>query len=80
MEIYKIKITPQAQRQMSEVYSYIKDFLKEPIAAAHFLEDIEKAVLSLDIMPKRVALVEEEPWRSHGIIPVKSIRSSEIIS
>ena len=55
MEIYKIKITPQAQRQMS-------------------------AVLSLDIMPKRVALVEEEPWRSHGIIPVKSIRSSEIIS
>ena len=51
----------------------IKDFLKEPIAAAHFLEDIEKAVLSLDIMPKRVALVEEEPWRSHGIhkLPVK---------
>lgn len=67
MEIYKIKITPQAQRQMSEVYSYIKDFLKEPIAAAHFLEDIEKAVLS------KVSFF-------HSLIPVKSIRSSEIIS
>ena len=29
MEIYKIKITPQAQRQMSEVYSYINENQRE---------------------------------------------------
>ncbi len=64
---YKVKITPQASTQMLEIFSYISDTLKEPIAAEGLLDELQKSILSLNTMPKRAALTEEEPWRSYGI-------------
>lgn len=74
MDDYKIKITPQASAQMLEIFSYISSTLKEPITAERLLDELQNSILSLDTMPKRVALVDEEPWRSHGIhkMPVKN--------
>lgn len=71
---YKVKITPQASAQMLEIFSYISGTLKEPIAAERLLDELQENILSLDTMPKRVSLVEEEPWRSYGIhkMPVKN--------
>ena len=47
---------------------------KEQVVAERLLQDLQKSILSLNTMPKRVALVEEEPWRSYGIhkMPVKN--------
>ena len=72
--MYKVKITEQASSQMLEIFSYISDTLKEPIAAERLLDDLQKSIFSLETMPKRVALTDEEPWRSYGIhkMPVKN--------
>ena len=67
MDEYKVKITPQASAQMLEIFSYISGTLKEPVAAERLLNELQKSILSLDTMPKRVALVDEEPWRSYGV-------------
>ena len=74
MDAYKVKITPQASAQMLEIFSYIRGALKEPVAAERLLDELQKSILSLDTMPRRVALVDEEPWRSYGIhkMPVKN--------
>ena len=74
MDEYKVKITPQASAQMLEIFSYISDTLKEPVAAERLLDELQKSIFSLDTMPKRVALTDEEPWHSYGIhkMPVKN--------
>lgn len=74
MADYTVKITTQAKLQMSEIVDYIRFSLNAPIAAIRFVEEIEKSVASLSAMPKRVALTEEEPWRSYGIhkMPAKN--------
>ena len=74
MDEYKVKITPQASEQMLEIFRYISNTLKEPLVAESLLDKLQKSVLSLNIMPKRVALIDEEPWQSHGIykMPVKN--------
>ena len=72
--MYKVKITEQASSQMLEIFSYISDTLKEPVAAERLLDELQKSIFSLDTMPKRVALTDEEPWHSYGIhkMPVKN--------
>lgn len=74
MDKYEVKITPQASAQMLEIFSYISGTLKEPVAAERLLNELQKSILSLDTMPKRVALAEEEPWRGYGVhkMPVKN--------
>ena len=74
MDNYQVKITPQAHSQMLEIFSYISDTLKAPATASQLLDEIEKSILSLSTMPKRVALIEDEPWRSYGVhkMPVKN--------
>ena len=74
MDEYKVKITPQASAQMLELFSYISNTLKEPVAAERLLDELQKSILSLDTMPKRVALVDEQPWLSYGVhkMPVKN--------
>ena len=74
MTEYAIKITRQAQEQMREIVSYISEELKAPDAALHLLDILENAITSLAQMPQRIALTEEEPWRSNGIhkMPVKN--------
>ena len=74
MDEYKVKITPQASEQMLEIFSYISHTLKEPVAAERLLDGLQQSILSLGTMPKRIALVDEEPWKSHGIhkLPVRN--------
>ena len=74
MDEYKVKITPQASVQMLEIFNYISSTLNEPVTAERLIDDLQNSILSLGTMPKRVALVDEEPWRSYGVhkMPVKN--------
>lgn len=67
MNNYKVKITEQAEAQLREILCYISNTLKEPDIAMSLFNEIQKNILSLDVMPKRIALIDEEPWRSYGI-------------
>lgn len=74
MAEYTVKITPQAKEQMSEIFRHIAKTLLEPDAVLKLLSKIKNAVLSLETMPNRVALTEEEPWHSRSIhkMPVQN--------
>ncbi len=65
--MYKIMLTDNALTQLRESVSYISKVLFEPKIARDWSERIKKEILSLDHMPFRYPLVEEEPWRSKGI-------------
>ena len=71
---YIVKITTQAEEQLQAIVKYIACELKVPKAALHLLDEIERSISSLSQFPQRVALTEEEPWRSAGIhkMPVKN--------
>lgn len=66
-EQYQVKITLQAIAQMRDTFKYIAEELGSPESAQSWLDRIEKAFDSLKVMPERIALTEEEPWRSRGI-------------
>lgn len=73
-EKYTIKITTQAQEQLRENIDYISYTLQAPATAMKMLDTLEKEIASLDRLPNRVPLTEEEPWRSQGIhkLPLKN--------
>jgi toxin ParE1/3/4 len=71
---YIVKITTQAEEQLQAIVKYIASELKVSKAALRLLDEIESSISSLSQFPQRVALTEEEPWRSTGIhkMPVKN--------
>lgn len=71
---YFVKITTLAEEQMQAIVKYIASELKAPKAALRLLDEIESAISSLSQFPQRVALTEDEPWRSLGIhkMPAKN--------
>ena len=73
-EQYSVEITAFAQEQMREAVRYIAVELQSPEAAFHWLDTLEAAAASLERLPNRIALTEEEPWRSQGVhkMPVKN--------
>lgn len=58
---YRIEITEPARQDLMELYLYIAEILKEPASAQRIYFSIRDAVLSLDEMPERYAVIDE-PW------------------
>lgn len=67
METYTVLLTPQAEQQLRAVVRYVSHELLEPDTAHALLNALENAMSSLNTLPNRVPLVEEEPWRSEGV-------------
>lgn len=55
MAKYKVYISPQAYREIDDIYLYIKEELLASKAAMDLVTDIEEAILSLDEHPDRGA-------------------------
>lgn len=64
---YKVKLTNNALAQLKDVIGYISKVLLEPEIARCWSDRIKKEILSLEHMPFRYPLVDEEPWRTEGI-------------
>lgn len=71
---YEVRITLQAQAHLREIRDYIAQKLLAPEAAKSTVQRLGTVMASLSQMPKRVPLVEEEPWRSEDV-RVKAIRN-----
>ena len=71
---YEVTLTSQAMEQIQETVSYIAHILLEPEAASRWGDLLQKEIASLNFMPARYPLTEEEPWHSYGIrkMPVKN--------
>ena len=65
--IYKVKLTDSAISHLKEAIGYISKVLLEPEIARRWSEHIKKEISSLDCMPYRYPLVDEEPWKTEGI-------------
>ena len=64
---YSVKLTPHAIVQIQQTIAYISKVLLVPEAAAAWADYLQKEIATLDSMPARYPLTEEEPWRSKGI-------------
>ena len=67
MKQYEVLISFKAQEDMEGIYSYIADELFEPAIATNQYDRIADAILTLEIMPERVRLMDTEPERSKGL-------------
>lgn len=71
---YEVRITLQAQAHLREIRDYIAQKLLAPEAAKNTVQRLGTVMASLSQMPKRVPLIEEEPWRSEGV-RVRAVRN-----
>ena len=72
--IFHVAYSAEARQDLRDIYEYIAYELLVPETAAGQTERIMKAIRSLEQMPMRHRLYEEEPWHSQGIhkLPVKN--------
>ena len=67
MRKWTVKILPDAENDIEDIYTYMADELLEPLTAAKIIARIKEAIHKLDQMPERYRLYEKEPWRSKGL-------------
>ena len=67
MKTYTVRITRQAREHLRGIKKYITDELLAPEAAQNMIALLKKEIKSLDKLPERIKLTDEEPWRSEGI-------------
>ncbi len=74
MTEYKIVVEETAENDLIGILNYISDTLHEPNTAVRLYGSIKKEILSLNKMPNRYAVVNEEPYRSMGVrrIPIEN--------
>ncbi len=64
---WNIVYTAQARQDLRDIYEYIALGLLAPENATRQTQRIMKTIRTLEEMPMRHQLYEEEPWRSQGI-------------
>ena len=64
---YQVKLTNHALAQLKEAVGYISKVLLEPVVARCWSDRIKKEILTLDHMPLRYPLVDEDPWHTEGV-------------
>ena len=81
MTEYKIVVEETAEKDLVEILTYISNILHEPDVAIKLYGSIKKEILSLNKMPKRFPVVNEEPYRSIGVrrIPVERYAAFYIV-
>ena len=67
MKIWHVNITDSAERDIDEIYNHIAEKLIEPATAWNQIERIYNGIFTLDKMPQRCPLLQEEPWQSKGL-------------
>jgi toxin ParE1/3/4 len=67
MRQYDIIITPAAEIDLQEIFTYIASELLQPQVAINLCNRIEQEILKLSTMPDRCAQYKREPWFSRGL-------------
>ena len=78
---YNVVIEKTAENDLIEILDYITDTLKEPKIASNIYRLIKNEILSLEDMPFRFRIVNEEPFRSVGVrrISVKNYSAFYVV-
>ena len=70
---WAIEFTDRAKRDLRDILDYVTFELREPQIAVNLVRTITGEILSLDNMPMRYPIYDEEPWKAKGLryFPVK---------
>ena len=64
---YEVTLTPEAKRDLREIYRYIAVDLQSEQNANGQLDRLEERILKLNEMPERFRVYDKEPWRSRNL-------------
>lgn len=64
---WKVVYTNQAQQDLSDIYEYIAYELLVPDTASRQVHRIMNGIRTLDELPERHQLFDDEPWHSQGL-------------
>ena len=64
---YTVQLTDQAKTDLRGIYEYIALTLLEPETAKNLTRRIISKLRSLQKMPNRYPVYQEEPWKSRGL-------------
>lgn len=64
---YQITLTPEASRDLREIYRYIAVELQAEQTADRLLDRLEGSILKLQELPERFRVYDREPWRSRNL-------------
>ncbi|OUN21318.1 type II toxin-antitoxin system RelE/ParE family toxin [Pseudoflavonifractor sp. An85] len=64
---YEVTLTPEAKRDLREIYRYIAVDLQSVQNANNQLGRLERHILNLNQMPERFRLYDREPWRNRNL-------------
>ena len=64
---YKVQLTDEAKLDLHSIYDYIAFSLSEPMIAKNVRNRILSGLKTLNKMPERYPLYQEEPWKSRGL-------------
>ncbi|BEP30315.1 type II toxin-antitoxin system RelE/ParE family toxin [Helicovermis profundi] len=62
MDLYKIKLTDKAQKDIIEIAKYISEELFDKAAANDHVDEIYRVIVDLSNMPKRHKLIIDEDF------------------
>ncbi|MDF1618317.1 type II toxin-antitoxin system RelE/ParE family toxin [Petrocella sp. FN5] len=66
MSKYSVKLLPKANRDLDEIYRYIKDEIKLIETAKQMIDLLQEAILGLDEMPYRGAIRKTGTFSNKG--------------
>ena len=66
MNKFNVKLLPKANRDLDEIYVYIRDEYKEIETVKQIIELLEEAILGLDKMPYRGAIRKTGVFANKG--------------
>ncbi len=71
---WDVEFTEQARNDLRDILDYISYELQAPKIAVQLVREITNEILSLNQMPMRYRLYDEEPWQNQGLryFPVKN--------
>ena len=64
---YEIIVTPDAEGNLLDTWYYIAFALRVPDIADHYIDRLARDAGTLDHLPYRHELVQDEPWHSRGV-------------
>lgn len=64
---YDLIILPEAQNDIRETVLYVARDLAAPRAALDLQDALQGGIDSLAIMPERIKIVDDQPWRDAGV-------------
>lgn len=67
MKEFEVVITQPAAQDLGDILSYISKELREPVIAKNLIGRMREAIMSLQQLPERNALVSDERLASQGI-------------